>query len=192
MKNPSQYAINELFRQRWSPYVYDTEREVRREDLQGIFEAARWAMSAFNAQPWRYIVGVRGRTQETWNQVFESLLEGNQGWTKNVPVLALGLAERNFEHNGKTNKTAFHDLGAASATLSYEAASRGLAVHQMSGINPDRARELFELPDSLEPFTVLAIGYPGDLETADEGFANRDRRPRERKAVEDLIVRGGF
>ena len=179
MKNPSQYAINELFRQRWSPYVYDTEREVRREDLQGIFEAARWAMSAFNAQPWRYIVGVRGRTQETWNQVFESLLEGNQGWTKNVPVLALGLAERNFEHNGKTNKTAFHDLGAASATLSYEAASRGLAVHQMSGINPDRARELFELPDSLEPFTVLA-------------FANRDRRPRERKAVEDLIVRGGF
>lgn len=192
MKNPSQYAINELFSQRWSPYVYDTEREIRREDLQGIFEAARWAMSAFNAQPWRYIVGVRGRTQETWNHVFESLLEGNQGWTKNVPVLALGLAERNFEHNGKTNKTAFHDLGAASATLSYEAASRGLAVHQMSGINPDKARELFELPDSLEPFTALAIGYPGDLKTADEGFASRDRRPRERKAVEDLIVRGGF
>lgn len=192
MKNPSQYPINELFSKRWSPYVYDSEREVSREDLQGIFEAARWAMSAFNAQPWRYIVGVRGRTQETWNRVFESLLEGNRGWTEGVPVLALGLAERKFEYNGKANKTALHDLGAASATLSYEAASRGLAVHQMSGIDPDRARELFDLPDSVEPFTALAIGYPGDPEKGNQEFAGRDSRARERKTIDEFIIRGGF
>ena len=192
MKNPSQYSINELFSKRWSPYVYDSEREVSRDDLQGIFEAARWAMSAFNAQPWRYIVGVRGRTQDTWDHVYESLLEGNRGWTKDVPVLALGLAERHFEHNGKPNKTALHDLGAASATLSYEAASRGLAVHQMAGINPDRARELFDLPDSVEPFTALAIGYPGDPENGEEEFARRDARARERKTIDELIISGGF
>lgn len=192
MKNPSQYPINELFSKRWSPYVYDPGREVSREDLESIFEAARWAMSAFNAQPWRYIVGVRGRTQETWDQVYESLLEGNRGWTRNVPVLALGLAERHFEHNGKPNRTALHDLGAASATLSYEAASRGLAVHQMAGIDPDKARTLFQLPESVEPFTALAIGYPGDPETAEEEFARRDARTRERKAIDELIIRGGF
>ena len=191
-RNPTAHPVMQAVSRRWSPYVYDPGREVSRADLESLFEAARWAMSAFNAQPWRYIVGVRGRSQETWNGVWESLLEGNRGWTKNAPVLALGLAERNFEYNGKPNPTAFHDLGAASATLSYEAASRGLAVHQMSGIDPDAARERFSLPDSVQPFTALAIGYPGDPVAADEEFAGRDRRVRERKSLEEIIIRGGF
>jgi nitroreductase len=191
-KNPVTRPVSSMFAQRWSPYVFDAEREVSREDLESIFEAARWAMSAFNAQPWRYIVGVRGRTQETWDRVHASLLEGNQGWTKNAPVLALGLAVRDYEHNGKPNNTALHDLGAASASLSYEAAARGLAVHQMAGIDPDKARELFDIPEGITPFTGLAIGYAGDLESADSGLADRDRKERTRKPLEDLIIRGGF
>ena len=75
------------------------------------FAAARWAMSSFNAQPWRYIVGVKERDRETWDAVFETLLEGNRGWAQHVPVLALGLVERHFEHNGKPNRHAAHDLG---------------------------------------------------------------------------------
>ena len=124
-ENPVDYPVNPLSRQRWSPYAFDADRSVSREDLEGLFEAARWAMSSFNAQPWRYIVGVKERDRETWDAVFETLLEGNRGWAQHVPVLALGLVERHFEHNGKPNRHAAHDLGAASASLSYEAAARG-------------------------------------------------------------------
>jgi nitroreductase len=190
--NPVEHDILPVFQHRWSPYVFDPDREVSKADLEAVFEAARWTMSAFNAQPWRYIVGVRGRAQETWDKVHASLLEGNQGWARNAPVIVLGLAETHYEHNGKPNGTAFHDLGAASASLTYEATARGLVVHQMAGIDPRKARELFELPEGLQPFTGLAIGYPGNLDEADEGFAQRDRRVRERKPVEELIIRGGF
>lgn len=191
MRNPVAHAINPLFAQRWSPYGYDPRREVSREDLEGLFEAARWSMSAFNAQPWRYIVGVRGRSQATWDRVFESLLEGNRGWTRHVPVLALGLMETNFEHNGKPNGTALHDLGAASASLSYEAVARGLAVHQMAGIDPERARELFDLPSSIQPVTGLAIGYPAATPPNDD-FGQRDARSRERKPLDELILHGSL
>jgi nitroreductase len=188
MKNQAHHEINPLFTQRWSPYAYDSQRAVSTADLQGIFEAARWAMSAFNAQPWRYIVGIRGRSQETWDKIYSSLVEGNQGWTQNAPVLAVGLAQKNFEHNGKPNSTAVHDLGAASASLALEAAGRGLAVHQMSGFSPDNVRELFGLDDSIQPFTALAIGYPLETAEADGEFAKRDQRPRERKPLSEIII----
>lgn len=192
MKNPVEHDIQPMFRQRWSPYAYDAERNVSSEDLQSLFEAARWAMSSFNAQPWRYIVGVRGRGQETWDRVFETLVEGNQNWAAHVPVLALGLVETHFEHNGKPNRHAAHDLGAASASLAYEAAARGLAVHQMGGFSAERARELFDLPDSIEPRTAIAIGYPAAPGDADEALEQRDNKPRERKPLEEIVIRGGF
>ena len=192
MKNPVAHPVNPVFASRWSPYAYDPGREVSEADLQGMFEAARWTMSAFNAQPWRYIVGVRGRNQAAWDGVFGSLLEGNQGWTKNVPVLALGLIQENFEHNGKPNPTALHDLGAASAALTFEAVSRGLSVHQMSGIDPGRAREIFDLEEGIRPVTALAIGYAATEPDPEDEFAQRDQRPRQRKELDELIVRGGF
>lgn len=192
MKNQAQYDINPLFKQRWSPYAYDPDRAVSTEDLQGIFEAARWAMSAFNAQPWRYIVGVQGRSQETRDKIFDSLMEGNQGWTMNAPVLAIGLAQKTFEYNGKPNPTASHDLGAASASLALEAASRGLAVHQMSGFFAEKVREQFGLDDDVQPFTALAIGYPLESDQSDDEFAKRDQRPRERKPLSELVLHGSL
>lgn len=191
-RNAVAHDINPVFASRWSPYAFDPKRDVSEGDLQAIFEAARWTMSAFNAQPWRYIVGVRGRGQETWDDVFNSLLAGNQGWTRNVPVLALGLVQPNFEYNGKPNGTALHDLGAASAALTFEATSRGLVVHQMSGIDPARARELFDIDEAYRPVTALAIGYASQSAETDDEFAQRDQRPRERKPLEELILRGGF
>ena len=192
IKNQAQHSINPLFTTRWSPYAYDPDRPVSKEDLQSIFEAARWAMSAFNAQPWRYIVGVQGRSQEVRDRIFDSLMEGNQGWTRNAPVLAIGLAQKNFEHNGKPNSTAIHDLGAASASLALEAASRGLAVHQMSGFYAEKVQELFGLDDNIQPFTALAIGYPLEADQAADEFAKRDQRPRERKPLSELILHGSF
>lgn len=191
-RNPVEKDIHPLFRQRWSPYVFDPDRMVTTNDLESLFEAARWTMSSFNAQPWRYIVGVRGRSQEAWDHVFECLLEGNRGWAKHAPVLALGLAQNHFEHNGKPNHSALHDLGAASAALTFEATARGLAVHQMAGFDRHRVPGLFHLDHTVEPVTALAIGYPGTPEKADAQFAERDAGKRERKSLGELVIRGGL
>ena len=192
IKNNAQHDINPLFTQRWSPYAYDPDRAVQTEDLQGIFEAARWAMSAFNAQPWRYIVGARERDPETWEKLYSVLVEGNQPWAQNAPVLALGVIEHSFEYNGKPNKAAAHDLGAASAYLTLEATARDLVVHQMIGIEPEKAKEVFGLTDGQEALTGLAIGYAGTPEQIPEAYAERDAAPRERKPLSELIIGGSL
>ncbi len=187
---PVDHPIHDLLQRRWSPYVFDSSRTVTQADLTALFEAARWTMSSYNAQPWRFIVGVKDRNPAVWEKVLSVLLEGNQVWAQHAPVLGLGLAERKFEYNGKENKAAVHDLGAASASLTFEATARGISVHQMIGIDPDRARQVFEVPASVEPFTGIAIGYAGD--TGAEDLAKRDERKRERKALSELILHGGF
>lgn len=192
MKNPTDHALSNALSARWSPYSFDSRREVSTDDLAAMFEAARWSASSYNAQPWRYIVGVRKRSQAVWEQVFDVLLEGNQPWAKNAPVLAIGLAEHNFVHNGKPNKAALHDLGAASASLTFEATTRGMVVHQMIGIDPDKARAVFKPGDSIEPLTALAIGYAGDAGSVDEEYAKRDSKKRERIPINEIIIQGGL
>jgi len=190
--NPVDYPVHELLARRWSPYAFDPGRDVPEADLRSLFEAARWTMSSYNAQPWRYIVGVRSRDPALWESVLDVLVEGNQPWARHAPVLALGIVEQLFEHNGKPNKAAAHDLGAASAFLTLEATARGLCVHQMIGIQPDRARESFGLAESLEPLTGLAIGYPGDGAALEPAYRERDARPRQRKMLHELIIEGSL
>jgi nitroreductase len=149
-------------------------------------------MSSFNAQPWRYIVGVRERSQETWDSIFDAVVEPNQPWARNAPVLILTAVEHQFEHNGKPNKAAVHDLGAASASMTFEATARGLTVHQMIGIDPDRARETFDVLGSLEPYTAIAIGYQGDDSVIPEKYAERQKMPRSRKALDELVIAGSI
>jgi nitroreductase len=184
--------IHDLLRQRHSPYAYDPDRDVSEDDLRALFEAARWTMSSYNAQPWRYIVGVKSRDLQTWERLHSVLVPGNQPWTANAPVLVLAVAVLDFEHNGKPNRAAFHDVGAASALLTLEATARGLVVHQMIGIEVDRAREEFGVEAGLEPLTALAIGYEGEAHHVDEAYARRDQKPRERKPVSELLLGGGF
>ena len=184
--------IHPLLAERHSPYAFDPTREVAEEDVLALFEAARWTMSSYNAQPWRYILGVKARDQEIWNKVHSVLLEGNQPWAANAPVLALGVVEHNFEYNGKPNKAAAHDLGAASAYLTLEATARDLVVHQMIGIEPEKAKEVFGLTDGQEALTGLAIGYAGTPEQIPEAYAERDAAPRERKPLSELIIGGSL
>ncbi|MEM9254764.1 MAG: nitroreductase family protein [Pseudomonadota bacterium] len=184
----TEVPVHPLFVQRHSPYAFDPDREVTPTDLRSILEAARWAMSSYNAQPWRYVVGVKQSDPQTWQRIYSVLVEGNQPWAINAPVLALGVVERNFEYNGKPNKAASHDLGAASAFLTMEATARGLAVHQMIGIEPDKARAEFALQDSLEPLTALAIGFEGDPRHVPDSYAERDAQPRERKPIGEIVL----
>ena len=187
---PGDTDIHPILKARRSPYAFDPEKNVPTDALTALFQAARWTMSSSNVQPWRYIVGVRGNGDGIWDKVHSALLPGNQPWTRNAPVLCLGLVSREPGGDGKPNKSAEHDLGAASALLTVEAGARGMIVHQMIGIDPGKASELFELDDEIEPFTALAIGYLGQPKDVPEQYAKRDLRPRARKPLAEIIIAG--
>ena len=175
---------------RFSPYVF-ADRPVAARDLASLFEAARWAPSSFNAQPWRYIVALRSEPAE-FARMLACLDEWNQSWAGAAPVLALGVACIRPDPDGEANECAAHDLGAASASLTFEASARGICVHQMAGILPEVARATFEIPVGADPMTALAIGYPAGPERADEPFASRDRAPRERKPLAEIVFHGRY
>jgi len=188
--NPAEtkYPIQQVLAARWSPYAF-AERSVSQADLRSLFEAARWAPSSYNEQPWSYIVASKENAAE-FARLLSCLVEGNQAWAKAAPVLALGCTSLNFKLNGKPNAAAQHDLGLASGTLLVEATSRGLVVHQMIGILPDRARELYEIPADIQPLTGLAIGYEGDINKLPENIRERDRARRGRKSQAEFVFTG--
>jgi nitroreductase len=184
------HPVLELVTKRWSPYAF-SNKSVSEADLRSLFEAARWAASSYNEQPWRYIVATKANPKE-FERLLSCLVEGNQAWAKDVPVLALGCIVEKFAHNGKPNAAAQHDLGLASATLTMEATSRGLVVHQMIGIQPDKAREVYAIPADVRPLTALAIGYLGDVTAIDEKLRERDTTPRSRKTQAEFVFGGTF
>jgi nitroreductase len=184
----SDHPIHELIARRWSPYAF-ADKPVSENDLRSLFEAARWAASSYNEQPWSYIVASKATPAEH-ERLLSCLVEGNQPWAKAAPVLALGCTSLNFVRNGNPNAAAVHDLGLASATLTLEATSRGLFVHQMIGILPDKARELYRIPEGVQPLTGLAIGYAGDPNTLVEVYRQRDLAPRQRKPLADFVFGG--
>jgi nitroreductase len=179
------HPIDELLVDRWSPYGF-ADRPVSAEDLRSLFEAARWAPSSYNEQPWRYIVATRDDS-ELFQQVLSCLVEGNQGWARRAPVLAIGCTSLNFARNGKPNPAAVHDLGLASGNLCVEATARGLAVHQMIGILPDKVRDLFGVPEEFQPMTALAIGYAAEPDAVPEPLKQRDLAPRQRKPLGEFV-----
>lgn len=179
------HPIHELIARRWSPYAF-AARAVSDADLRSVFEAARWAASSYNEQPWSYLVATR-EDPEAFARLLSCLVEGNQAWAQAAPVLALGCTSLNFTRNGRPNDAAVHDLGLASATLTLEATARGLCVHQMIGILPEKARELYRIPADVQPLTALAIGYAADPETVAEPFRTRDLASRARKPLGDFV-----
>jgi nitroreductase len=179
------HPIHSLIAERWSPYAF-AEKPVPVTELQSLFEAARWAPSSYNEQPWRYIVATQQEAAE-FERLLACLVEGNQAWARNAPVLALGCTSLRFALNGKPNAAAIHDLGIASATLTFEATARGLHVHQMIGILPDKARSTYAVPDDFQPLTGLAIGYAAPADTLPEKLRERDLAPRVRKPLREFV-----
>ncbi len=182
------YPIQEILAQRWSPYAFQ-DRPVPDTDLRSLFEAARWAASSFNEQPWTYLVATQEHPEQ-FHQLLSCLVEFNQAWAKAAPVLALGVVSLRFTHSGQVNRAAVHDLGLAAGNLLVEATARGLWVHQMLGILPDKARQIFEIPDGFEAWTGLAIGYRGDPAILPEALQERDRTPRQRKPLNQFVFSG--
>jgi nitroreductase len=182
------HPIHDLIAKRWSPYAF-ADRPVSEDDLRSLFEAARWAASSYNEQPWSYIVATKDDAAE-FERLLSCLVEGNQGWANAVPVLAIGCTSLRFALNDKPNAAAVHDLGLASATLTLEATARGLCVHQMIGILPDRVRELYQVPESVQPLTGVAIGYVGDSNALPDVYRQRDFATRQRKPLAKFVFGG--
>jgi nitroreductase len=182
------HPIHALIAARWSPYAF-AERPVSRSDLCSLFEAARWAASSYNEQPWAFIVATQENRVE-FERLLSCLVEGNQVWAKYAPVLALGVVSLRFARNGKENRAALHDLGLASGTLTVEATARGLSVHQMIGILPGKAKEVYAIPEGWEAWTGIAVGYRGDPASLADNLRERDLAPRQRKPLDRFVFEG--
>jgi nitroreductase len=187
-KASTDYPIHELLAGRWSPYAFD-DRRVPEADLRSLFEAARWAPSSYNEQPWSYIIATKDDPDQ-FQRLLSCLDDGNQVWAKAAPVLALGVVSLRFARNAKANRAAVHDLGLAAGNLLLEATARGLFVHQMIGILPDKARELYGIPEGCEAWTGLAIGYKGDPTSLHDRLRERELAPRQRKPLSEFVFDG--
>lgn len=187
-KASTDYPIHELLAERWSPYAFQ-DRPVSEADLRSLFEAARWSASSYNEQPWNYLIATKDNSDQ-FQQLLSCLVEGNQIWAKDAPVLALAIVSLKFTRNHEDNRAAIHDLGAASSNLAVEATARGIYIHQMIGILPDKARDLFNIPEDFEAWTGMAIGYQGDPMTLPDGLKERDLTPRQRKPLDQFVFSG--
>jgi len=179
------HDIFSLFAERWSPRAF-ADRPVEPRKIRRMLEAARWTMSSYNEQPWRYVVASRHDDPETYEAVLECLAEGNRSWAENAPVLMLSFYKTTFSGNGDPNRSAKHDLGAASAALTFQATAMDLYVHQMAGIRKDVIRDTFDVPEDVEPMAGLAVGYLGDPESLGDKRREAEQSPRSRVAITDF------
>lgn len=181
---PAIAGVDENILRRWSPRAF-ADRDVSTDDLKKIFEAARWAASSFNEQPWRFLIG--HRSDATYEKIAAALLEFNQTWAKQAPVLILSVAKKTFTQNGKPNDYSIHDTGAATAYLSLQATELGLHTHSMAGFDKEKARELFHIPDDYAIGAVTALGYLGDPDTLSEHLRQVELSPRTRKPLSEIV-----
>jgi nitroreductase len=185
---PTSAPIHDIIRNRWSPRAFEN-RAVEPEKLRILFEAARWAASSYNAQPWYFIVATKD-DPENFKRILDSFVEFNQGWAKNAPVVGLSASGLKFSHNGEPNRHSYHDVGQAAASLALQAAALGLQVHQMAGILPDKAREIFRIPAGFDAVAGFALGYPGDPSSLPDQLRERELAPRERKPLASFVFTG--
>ncbi len=189
--NPVEYPVLDAIANRWSPYRFEP-REVEQAKLLSCLEAARWAASSYNEQPWSFLVA-RREDQAAFDRMLSCLLEANQGWASRAGVLLLTVCRSSFQRNGKPNRVAQHDLGQAAAHLALQATALGLQVHQMAGGNLSKVRLEYEVPDGYEPQTAIAIGYPDRRPPADDQAAEwhqRESGPRTRVPLSEQVFSG--
>jgi nitroreductase len=182
--------ILDAIRLRRSRRAYASD-PVEKEKIMSLFEAARWAPSSVNEQPWLYLYATSDQTG-LWEKIFDALTESNKVWAKSAPLLILSMIRKNFTRNDRPNVSARYDLGAANAFLSLQAAHFGLNVHQMAGFDPERAKSNLHIPDHLEPMVILGIGYPGDIESLPEHLKLREMAPRERYLQQEFVMNKSF
>ena len=181
--------IDEI-KQRWSPRAFDPDREIDPETLTTLLEAARWAPSSFNDQPWRYLVfdrsdpGARAKAEAC-------LFDGN-AWARNAAVLIISAGARTSARTGRPNRFVLHDTGMATMNLILQAISHGLVSHQMGGYDRERARAEFDIPEDFELASMIAIGYAGDPAMLPPEVGEREAAPRQRSQIPEFVFAGSW
>jgi len=190
---PADLPILDVIKRRWSPRAFSTDRPVEDHKLRCILESARWAASSYNEQPWRWILAKKADSEDQFNKALSCLVETNQAWAKDAPVLLITFVKSDFAKNGKPNRVAEHDLGAAMAQLSLQATAMGLFVHQMAGIDQDKAAQLYNPPANFTPYTAAAIGYGGNpAQLPEDWMQQAEQAERERQPLTDLVFADTF
>jgi nitroreductase len=187
----SDHPVLPVIAERWSPYAFEP-RAIEREKLLSCLEAARWAPSSYNEQPWTFILAER-TDGDAFAKLLDCLVEGNQAWAKNAGALLITVVAKLFTKNGKPNRAAEHDIGLASGNLVLQATALGLQGHQMIGIEPAKVRATYNVPENYEPLTAIALGYAAAVSpgTSDQ-IAQRDLTRRLRKPLSEIIVSGAW
>jgi len=179
----TRYPITDLIRNRWSPLAF-SEQRIEPEKLLQLFEAARWAPSSYNEQPWSFIVA-RKEDREEHERLLGCLVEGNIAWARHAPVLILSVARLQFQHNQDPNR---HVLPTENLVLQAEAL--GLHAHLMAGFSADKARKVYQIPTEFEPVAVMAVGYLGDVKNLSEPLRKREEAERVRKPLSEMLFSG--
>lgn len=182
--------ILKVLAQRWSARAIDPSRAVSRAQVATVLEAARWAPSSGNAQPWRYLV-FDASVPQALDRARACLSRGN-AWAYRAPVLLLSLVDRYWPDSDDLNPRALHDVGAASLSLCIQAVSDGLVAHQMAGFDSALARVRFAIPDRMDPVAFIALGHPGPIDLLDDRRRERERAPRRRRPVQQSAFVGGW
>lgn len=185
---PADHEIEPMLRRRWSTRAF-ADRPIEAETLRRVFEAARWAPSSGNSQPWHFLVARREHPAEF--EKMASVLNPGNAWARKAAVLAISVAALD-RGPGKPNRHSWHDVGLASENLALQAFSLGLGVHMMAGFDPDKARVLFEIPERYEAVTAFALGYPGDPQSLPDDLRAKDLAPRQRRPIREWVYTGRF
>lgn len=184
----SDYPIDPMFLARWSPRAMSGD-QVTADEIKTLIDAARWAPSCFNAQPWRFASAVSG--QPEFDALFETLLEGNQAWARQSGALVAVISRTRYERNDKDAPTHSFDAGAAWMSLALQARTMGLVSHAMQGFNADAARKVLAVPAVYDLPALIAIGKPGDISVLTDDYQSRET-PSERKPLSDILFHGDF
>lgn len=192
MEKPAetQTPIHEIIGRRWSPRAF-SDQPVAADKIRSVLEAARWAPSSRNEQPWAYFLATRD-DPKNFQDMLGVLMDANRTWAQKAPVLILTLAHTQLEKDATPNRLGFHDLGQATSNLATQATSLGLSTHQMGGFDIEAAQERFRVPAGWEPVSVIALGYPGEPESLPEPFREREMAERRRKPLEDFVFSGSW
>lgn len=185
---PAMFPIHELLASRWSPVGFD-RRPVEPHKLQSMLEAARWAPSSRNGQPWRFVVGIRGQ-DDTFDRLADCLAGRNREWAPVAPVLILAVAMTVWPLSGKAHVHAMHDVGLATENLLLQGFACGLHCHPMGGFDAARVTELLGMPEDARPTTMIAVGYRGGTDHLSESLGRNDEQPRVRRPLSETVYGG--
>jgi nitroreductase len=187
----TQAPIHDLLAKRWSSRAFDKNKMLSKQDITSLLEAARWSPSCYGDEPWRFVVCDRATQPEAWQNAFDCLAEMNQSWVKNVPLLIVVTAMKQFKHNGKDNQWAMYDVGAACENLCLQAVALGLTTHQMAGFDPQKLIRTFKLPETVQATTVIAVGYQTEMDVIEiDELKQRELAERQRMPLDELCFAG--